>query len=344
MKVGSRMPVCEKKRSVRDVLPNCHVALGEPRPGRRGKFSGILSFSRAMDQVLEEVEVASRTDVPVLLMGETGTGKELVAQLLHEKSARKARPFVPINTGAIPETLIASVLFGHKKGAFTGAFADQPGAFKMAEGGTLFLDEICAMDPPVQVSLLRVLETKRIAMVGDSAELPVDVRLVAATNKDIAEEVKEGHFREDLYYRFEVFVIRLPALRYRREEIPHLSQAFIHEFTQKYSRPARCLSERALERLLAYSWPGNVRELKHVIQRAVIISRGELIEESHLPDRIAGRFSLSLEVPVGTRISTMERKMISRVLEVYPSDEPSAARALGVSPGYLHRKIVEYGL
>lgn len=245
-------------------------------------FEGILGCSPAMREVFDRIDRVARTDATVLIVGESGTGKELVARAIHARSARANGPFVPVHTGAIPRELIASELFGHEKGSFTGAVTSADGKFDAAMRGTLFLDEIGTMELAVQVSLLRVLETFKFTRVGGRKERDADVRIVAATNRDLLEMVKEGTFREDLYYRLNVFTVTLPPLRERMEDIALIAQHYLTEFATRYRTPARRLSPGALERLYAHPWPGNVRELRNVMEQTAVFARGEEVQ----PDEV----------------------------------------------------------
>jgi DNA-binding NtrC family response regulator len=245
---------------------------------KEGVFEGILGVSPAMREVFDRIDRVARTDATVLIVGESGTGKELVARAIHNRSERKHGPFVPVHTGAIPRDLIASELFGHEKGSFTGAVTSADGKFDAALRGTLFLDEIGTMELAVQVSLLRVLETFKFTRVGGRKERDADVRIVAATNRDLLEMVKEGTFREDLYYRLNVFTIALPPLRERMDDIALIAQHYLTEFATRYRTPARRLSQGALERLYAHPWPGNVRELRNVMEQTAVFARGEEVQ------------------------------------------------------------------
>jgi DNA-binding NtrC family response regulator len=245
-------------------------------------FEGMLGASRVMQDVFARIAKVAVTSAPVLVVGESGTGKELVARALHNQSRRKSGPFVPVHTGAIPKELVASELFGHEKGAFTGAIGSSNGKFAAAEGGTLFLDEVGTMDLPTQISLLRVLESLRYTRVGGTREQKADVRIVAATNCDLLGAVDEGTFREDLYYRLNVFAVALPPLRERREDVPAIAERFLRLAGERFGVPARTLSPAAVERLLSYSWPGNIRELRNAMDQAAILARGETVAAHEL--------------------------------------------------------------
>ena len=246
-------------------------------PSRPTVFEGMVGSSARMREVFARIQRVAPTGAPVLIVGESGTGKELVARGLHNRSRRAQGPFVPIHTGAIPRELVASELFGHEKGAFTGALSSSEGKFEAASGGTIFLDEVGTMDLSTQISLLRVLETYRFTRVGASKEREADVRIVAATNRDLLDLVEANQFREDLYYRLNVFTIPLPPLRERIEDIVPIAERFLRFFAKRYGTSARCLSDRALERLLSYTWPGNVRELRNVMEQTAVFAQREVV-------------------------------------------------------------------
>lgn len=253
------------------------VGEGDGSPGKPNVFEGMVGNSPRMREVFARIEKVAGTGAPVLIVGESGTGKELVARALHNRSRRASGPFVPIHTGAIPKELVASELFGHEKGAFTGALSASEGKFEAAATGTVFLDEVGTMDLSTQISLLRVLETYRFTRVGASKERDADVRIVAATNRDLLDLVEANQFREDLYYRLNVFTIALPALRERPEDVVPIAERFLRSFAKRYGTPARHLSEMAVERLLAHAWPGNVRELRNVMEQTAVFARKEVV-------------------------------------------------------------------
>jgi DNA-binding NtrC family response regulator len=265
---------------VRELLASDNVReadLEEDDASGTFAFEGMVGGSRRMRDLFVRIDRVAGTMAPVLVVGESGTGKELVARAIHNRSRRRAGPFVPVHTGAIPRELIGSELFGHEKGSFTGAFASAEGKFEAAGGGTVFLDEVGTMDAAVQVSLLRVLETYRFTRVGGRKEIEADVRIVAATNKDLLDLVDDSVFREDLYYRLNVFTITLPPLRERVEDILPIAQRFLVKYAKRYGTPARRLSEGAVERLLAHDWPGNVRELRNVVEQTALFAASEVV-------------------------------------------------------------------
>jgi len=310
----------------------------------------LVGTSPAMQEVYRVIEMTAPTPAPVLVFGESGTGKELVARTLHDLSPRARGPFVAVNCAAIPESLLESEVFGHEKGAFTGALDRRPGCFELAHQGTLFLDEIAEMSAPMQAKFLRVLEDGAIRRLGGKAEITVDVRVVAATNRDPVERMRTGEFREDLYYRLNVVSVPLPPLRARREDVPLLVQAFLEEFNAKYDKRLRSVDNAVLERLMNHTWPGNVRELRNVLERAVIVADGELVTASHLlPLAGDGRAAApapagdGVTIPLGTTLDETERQLILRTLEAQGHNKTQTARVLGISLKTLHNKLRRYG-
>jgi DNA-binding NtrC family response regulator len=314
---------------------------------QKGSFGQLVGQSKGMQEVYRWIELAATSTAPVLVYGESGTGKELVARTIHDLSNRRNKPFVAINCAAIPETLIESELFGHERGAFTGATERRLGCFELADGGTLFLDEIAEMDNSTQAKLLRVLQEGSFRRVGGGkAEIQVDVRVIAATNRVPTEALAQGQLREDLFYRLNVFAIRLPALRERKEDIPVLARAFIEEFNRQDNRQVRGLTPEAEKALERYGWPGNVRELRNVIQRAVVLGGTGLINGEHLPDNVQGTAEPQV-APAGgsvTPIREMERELILRALQETNQDKRRAAALLGISLKTLYNKLAKYGI
>jgi DNA-binding NtrC family response regulator len=305
-------------------------------------FGPLLGVSAPMQEVYQFIELAGASPAPVLITGETGTGKELVARTIHQMSPRTRGPFVAVNCSAIPETLLESELFGHERGAFTGALERRAGYFELADAGTIFLDEITEMSPALQAKYLRVLQDGVIRRLGGKSELAVDVRVMAATNRDPARAVQDKTLREDLYYRINVLNISLPPLRHRREDIPLLVEVFIAEFNQKYERRCKSVDEAAMARLREHAWPGNVRELRNVIERAVVGCDGDLITPESLPfvstpvpdTGQAGAILL----PVGTTLEQAERELIEKTLATVSNNKTRAAAILGTTPKTLHNK------
>jgi DNA-binding NtrC family response regulator len=310
----------------------------------RGEGRGALvGGGPATECVLAAVRAASRSRSTVLVTGESGTGKELVARALHEMSPRAARPFIKVNCAAIPEGLLESELFGHERGAFTGAVRTRAGHFEAADGGTLLLDEVGEAGPAVQAKLLRVIQEREVTRVGDARSLKVDVRLVATTNRDLQEEVRGGRFRGDLYYRLNVIPIHVPPLRERREEIPALVEHFVRRFAAEGGRAVRGPTPEALERLTAHSWPGNVRELENVIERAVVMGAGPWIGAEHiaLDDDAASRPSGASAPSAGatSTLEQMERELILAALRDAGGNRTRAAERLGVSVRTIRNKL-----
>jgi DNA-binding NtrC family response regulator len=313
---------------------------------QKGSFGQLVGQSRGMHEVYRWIELAATSTAPVLVYGESGTGKELVARTIHELSNRRNRPFVAINCAAIPETLIESELFGHERGAFTGATERRLGCFELADGGTLFLDEIAEMDNSTQAKLLRVLQEGSFRRVGGKQELQVDVRVIAATNRVPQDAMAAGQLREDLFYRLNVFAIGLPPLRERKEDIPLLAKTFIEEFNRQDNRQVRGLNPEAEKALERYAWPGNVRELRNVIQRAVVLSGTGLIGTEHLPDNVlrGAEPPRPASATTVTPIREMERELILKALQETNQDKRRAAALLGISLKTLYNKLAKYGI
>ncbi len=307
----------------------------------------FIGNAPAFHAVLDALRQAGPTSATVLLSGESGTGKELAARMLHELSPRAGEPFVPINCAAIPETILESELFGYEKGAFTGAAGRKEGRFERAHGGTLFLDEVGEMSPAVQVKLLRVLQDGVVERLGGTQPVQVDVRIIAATNKDLAAEVRAGRFREDLFYRLNVVAVRLPPLRDRREDIPLLASAFLRRLAGKNAKPLTGFTTSALAALESYGWPGNVRELEHAVERAVVLSRGELVDEQDLPEAVrraqtasgAGAPPGAIVIAIGTPMEEVERLVIKETLRHTRGDKTLAAQLLGIAARTIYRKL-----
>jgi DNA-binding NtrC family response regulator len=300
-----------------------------------------------MQEVYHIIELVAPSNAPVLVYGESGTGKELAARTIHEQSERRSRPFVAINCAAIPETLIESELFGHERGAFTGASERRIGCFELADGGTLLLDEVAEMDVATQAKLLRVLEEASFRRVGGKTEITVDVRVIAATNRIPAEAVTCGKLREDLFYRLSVFLLELPALRERREDIPPLVGRFIEEFNAQDKRSVVGLMPEAEEALARYAWPGNVRELRNAIQRAVVLASQGAIGPEHLPPVVLGDTPRAVRPSESSQVvplRDLEREMIMRALEEAKYHKPQAAAMLGISLKTLYNKLARFGL
>jgi DNA-binding NtrC family response regulator len=309
----------------------------------------LVGTSAGMQEVYRLIEVAAPTTAPVLISGESGTGKELVARTLHDLSPRAKGPFVAVNCAAIPETLLESEIFGHEKGAFTGALERRPGCFELAHEGTIFLDEIAEMNPGTQAKFLRILQDGTVRRLGGRTEIKVDVRVLAATNKDPVKAIQEGSFREDLYYRLNVVSLVMPPLRDRRDDIPALVQAFMEEFNARYDKHIRALDESVLSGLVAQSWPGNVRELRNTLERAIIVCENDTILPKHIPPSPSLRLAEpgdgpdSVSFRVGTSLEDAEKALILKTLAANGNNKTRAADVLGISLKTLHNKLKTYG-
>lgn len=330
-----------EKRSMSAEIAELHRQLRE-----QYGIDNMVGQSPSMRELFEKIKLVADTNSTVLVIGESGTGKELVARSLHLNSPRRGKPFLPINCSAIPDTLVESELFGHERGAFTGANEKRKGVFQAAEGGTLFIDEIGEMPLGLQSKLLRAIENKTVLPVGSAHEVPVDVRLVAATNRDLDEAVKQKEFREDLYYRLKVILLRLPPLRERREDIRLLVRHFIDRIAHETSREVRDITPEALNALREYDWPGNVRELRNTLEGIIVLSMKEQLELSDIPEHIrdAEATASGSVFELGMTLKDMEREAIRRTLEVTSGHRSQTAKRLGLSVRTLQRKIKEYGL
>jgi two-component system NtrC family response regulator/two-component system response regulator HydG len=329
----------EKRQLVRDNQ------LLRERIREKYQFANIVGDSPELQAVFDVVKRAAPTRATVLILGESGTGKELIAQAIHEESPRRLKPFIKVNCAALSETLLESELFGHEKGSFTGAIGRREGRFELADGGTIFLDEIGDISPALQVKLLRVLQQREFERVGGTTTLKVDVRVVAATNKDLAAEVKAGRFREDLYYRLNVVPVTLPPLRKRKSDIPALVAHFIERYNELHGKQVRGLAPGTLNALLSYDWPGNVRELGNVVERAVVLARGTELTSDDLPPTLRGprprdRSPDSL-IP-GATWYEIEREAILRTLEMVDGSTSRAAEVLGISVRKIQYRLKEY--
>ena len=301
----------------------------------------IVGNSLPMRELMDLVRQVAPSTATILLQGESGTGKELVARAVHKLSARRARSFIAVNCAALPESILEAELFGHERGAFTGATERRKGRFEVADGGTLFLDEIAEMSPHVQVKLLRVLQEGDFERVGGSQTLRVDVRIVAATNRDLRQEVEDGRFREDLFYRLNVISVGLPPLRERKDDIPLLAHHFLTIYNAKNQKQVSGLSRQALAAMMGWHWPGNVRELENAIERAVVMSRSDTIEPENLPPQIRREASdaTHLTLPIGTPLADIEQAVIRETLSFTKGDKKLAAQLLGIAVRTIYRKI-----
>jgi two-component system NtrC family response regulator len=331
--VRDRQRLVHENRELREALAERH------------RVEGIIGESGPMQEVLSIVRRVAPSDATVVIRGESGTGKELIAKAIHHASARAAGPLVRVNCAALPETLLEPELFGHEKGAFTGAVATRRGRFELAHGGTLFLDEIGDLPLSLQVKLLRVLQEREIERVGSSRPIAVDVRLLAATHRDLEALVREGRFRDDLYYRINVVTVTLPPLRERREDVPRLLDHFLAAYTARNGKTIRGLTAEARDALLRYDYPGNVRELENLVERAVVLTRDEVIGLADLPLSLSPRERESAEAASLTAaVEGLERRMIREALGHADGVQTKAAETLGVSERVLRYKLRKYGL
>jgi two-component system, NtrC family, response regulator len=309
-------------------------------------FPNIIGASAELQSVFGVIRQAAPTKATVLILGESGTGKELVAQALHQESLRRDKPFIKVNCAALSESLLESELFGHEKGAFTGATGRREGRFELAHGGTLFLDEVGEISASIQVKLLRVLQAREFERVGGTQTIKVDTRLVAATNRDLEAEVKAGRFREDLYYRLNVVAVTLPPLRRRKGDIPALVSHFVEKFAKAYDKPVKELAPGTLNAILGHSWPGNVRELENAIERAVVLSQGNQLTADDLPPTLRGprpqQVAPEVLIP-GASMAEIEREAILRTLEMVGGSTSRAAEVLHVSVRKIQYRLKEYG-
>jgi len=313
----------------------------------------VITKNSIMQDLVEKARLAAKTRAKILLTGENGTGKEVLARLIHQYSARRNKPMVAINCGAIPSELVESELFGHEKGAFTGANSRKLGCFELAHNGTLFLDEIGEMPLSMQVKLLRVVETGSFRRVGGKEQIHVDINLISASNKILMDEVKFGCFREDLYYRLNVIELYIPPLRYRKEDIPLLTNHFLKHFSSMYDLSDTAISEDCMARFMEYDWPGNVRELKNIVERCLVLADGSVIDVDTLPPRLrrgedqrpsysSDSYKNLIQIPVGTSLKEIEREVINKTLSSVDNNKTEAAKILGFSRKTLHNKLDKY--
>ncbi len=314
-------------------------------------FGEIIGKSKSMQEVYRTLEKVAPTDSSVLIYGESGTGKELIARAIHKLSPRKDKPFIRVNCGALVETLLESELFGHEKGAFTGALKRKKGRFELAHLGSIFLDEIGDISANMQLKLLRVLQEKEFERVGSEETIRVDVRIMAATNKNLSELVQQGKFREDLYYRLHIIPIYLPPLREKNEDIPLLVNHFLNKLTNELNKPAKQISDSAMQKLLSYHWPGNIRELENVLERAVVLCDREFIDikdlpllnsatSEKLPSDVLDRFRLNLN----DTLATIEKQLIERAMNETAGNKSQAAKLLGIQTSLLYYKLEKFGI
>ncbi|HKR81221.1 MAG TPA: sigma-54 dependent transcriptional regulator [Nitrospira sp.] len=340
-----RLAVVVEKALERHALA-CENKQLKDRLETRTRFDQMIGESEPMQRLYSLVEMVADSDVTVLLTGESGTGKELVARAIHHKSHRANGPFVTLNCGALPENLFESELFGYEKGAFTGATTNKMGRFELADGGTLLLDEVGELSLKSQVDFLRVLETKEFRRLGGTKIVKVDARIVAATNRNLEVAVKEGEFREDLYYRLNVVPLHLPPLRERGDDIPLLTDRFMAEFWAQHHRQPKEISRQAMRLLRLYAWPGNIRQLRNLIERLVVTVKSAVIEPEHLPEEVQAsrEDARTMVVSLGSPLKEIEREAIRRTLVEVTNHREKAAKLLGISLRALHYKIKEYGI
>jgi two-component system response regulator HydG len=313
----------------------------------RFDFSKIIGKSRRMKELFENLSLIAPSDATILIYGESGTGKELVANAIHQNSLRAQKPFIKVSCAALPETLLESELFGHERGAFTGALARKAGRFQLADGGTLFLDEVNVMSSTTQVKLLRVLQEREFEPLGSTKTSHVDIRLITATNKELEAEVKEGRFREDLFYRLNVVPIHLPPLRERKEDIPLLAEHFFRLYQEKNKKSMKGFLPKTIDTLMRYDWQGNIRELENVIERAVLLCRSEYITPKDLPPPLQGEEvgeQSIISIPQGMTLEQVEKEAIIQTLEETGGNRTQTAQILGISRKTLQNKLKEYGL
>ncbi|ADU65334.1 sigma-54 dependent transcriptional regulator [Desulfurispirillum indicum] len=332
--------VDELKKHIDAALQRDPSMVAAPVKKSTYHFPGVYS-DKGLGAVIDLLEMVAPTDASVLILGESGTGKELVARSIHDNSPRAGAPFMAVNCAALSENLVESELFGHEKGSFTGATGQQKGRFEAAHGGTLFLDEVGELTPGAQSKLLRAIQEKVIERVGSTRPIPVDVRILAATNRNLQDMVHSGDFREDLYFRLNVFPVELPPLRERREEIPLLVKHFLASHAKRFNKLISGCSEGFLKKMQAYDFPGNVRELENLVERAIILCRGAVLEAEHLPPMTARPGAATGN---GSSMKDQQKRMIQEALEKADGNKSEAARALGIARRTLHYKIKEYGL
>jgi DNA-binding NtrC family response regulator len=312
----------------------------------RKNKTNFIGKSSQMQRVFDLIQQVASTKASVLITGESGVGKELVADAIHESSQRVDKPFIKVHCAALSESLLESELFGHEKGAFTGAAQQRKGRFEMSDGGSIFLDEIGEINPSVQIKILRVLQEREFERVGGNRPISIDTRIIAATNRDLKNEIAEGNFREDLYYRLNVVNIHIPPIRERKEDIPLLASAFLKEFSEENNKAIEGIDNKAAMALYNYSWPGNVRELRNCMESAVVLSRGHFIMLHDLPPDISASAedSSSIRIPMGTTMAESEKLIIRSTLNFAGGNKSKTSEILGIGRKTLHRKIHDYGL
>ncbi len=312
----------------------------------RFDLSNIIGQSKSMRKLFDTLTLVAPTDATVLITGESGTGKELIANAIHNNSPRRENPFIKVNCAALPETILESELFGHEKGAFTGAMTRRKGRFHTAHKGSIFLDEIAEMAPTTQAKILRVLQEREFEPIGSSSSVKVDIRVIAATNKNIKEEIRKDRFREDLYFRLDVVTLHVPSLRNRHDDIPLLADFFLKQYAERNNKRIRGFTPRAIDLLIRHNWPGNVRELQNVLERAVIMARGDIITPKEFPNGMAELYpefeDTKIDLTPGRALKEIEKEMIIRTLEETGGNRTHAAKILGISRRTLQLKLKDY--
>ncbi|UCB46351.1 MAG: sigma-54-dependent Fis family transcriptional regulator [Spirochaetota bacterium] len=312
---------------------------------KKYSFENIIGKSTPMKKVFETIELVAPSRANVLIYGESGTGKEMIADAIHHNSPREDKSYIKVHCAALPESLLESELFGHEKGAFTGAISRKRGRFELAHLGTLFLDEVGEIPPQIQVKLLRVIQEREFERVGGEQPIKVDVRIISATNKNLKEEVEQGNFREDLYYRLDVVSIHVPPLRDKKDDIPLMTHKFIEEFSKENNKEIEGITNGALQALMSYKWPGNVRELRNVIESIVVLTKASIITEQDLPQYIMAKDEQShLKIPAGVSLAEAEKRMILFTLQNTGGNKTKASEMLKIGRKTLHRKLNEYGI
>ncbi|MBV7276281.1 sigma-54-dependent transcriptional regulator [Clostridium thailandense] len=347
LKMGAKDYII-KPFKLEDVMLSANNVIGNIEKNDDNSTENYFSTkSSKMKKILDLIKQVADTKTTIMIYGETGTGKELASKAIHGLSSRGNKPFIKVNCAAIPETLLESELFGYERGAFTGASISKPGRFELADEGTIFLDEIGDITPLMQVKLLRVMQEREFERLGGTKTIKVDVRIIAATNKNLKEMVKKGIFREDLYYRLNVVPIELPPLRERKEDITFLAEYFLEKSAHISGRSKKDISNEVIDKLMYYNWPGNIRELENVIERCVVITRGDLIQLGDLPEYIVNYkedAEEELEYNLNSAVDNAEREIIIKILKECNGNRTKASEILGISRRSLHRKIIKYNI
>jgi DNA-binding NtrC family response regulator len=338
-----RLSLLVKRALSQRELQLTHRALVE-EVEKKKQFSNIIGKSESMQKIFDLVSQVAPTKASVLITGESGVGKELIADAIHYNSPRKDKPFIKVHCAALSESLLESELFGHERGAFTGAIEKKRGRFELANNGTIFLDEIGEINQNIQIKILRVLQEKKFERVGGEETIEVNVRIVSATNKDLKEEIRKGNFREDLYYRLNVVNITIPPLRERKDDLPLLVAVFLREFAKENGKPIEGIDPKARIALYNYSWPGNIRELRNCIESSVVLSKGNTITVDDLPSYLKSDSDNYIKISLGVSLEEAEKEIIQNTLTYYKGNKSKTAEILGIGRKTLHRKLAEYGI